>query len=345
MRKTAIHGRRRYSATYPDFFLSRPLVVDVQKTMSIADFIDYLAELRAHGTTYVEACVESFLAANRRAPAGKVPHAGTLRHTIEDAWNDLASLFGKHAFVGAAETFVAYLKDFLAEFLVIAEADVPSICRSPDWRASHHRMAVYLNDLDLFDCRGKNIVEFCASFRLFSFMANALGHSAISTDIGDMSQADSYGHGAKNVIRAWFFGSNALNYALHHGDFREACSFRWFKDGCDVFAAHGTDIQVGRKAGREIKSADLKRSVYEVANYIRPCVEVLRPRGGWLSLRHVSLFRGYDPAIREELSHMLQGCIERSLGARSILCGIDPFQSPWASHGPGSFDYALVLRC
>jgi hypothetical protein len=313
--------------------------------MSVSEFLRLLSELNSAGQEFLEACTSAFLENISSPDSLERSDRVGIPDRVKVLWNDLEHLFAKYSFQDSASLFLSHVRSFYEEFLWVAIADMKRICNPLEAANQHHRTLSYLDFLGMLKTSGLNVVEFCASYRPFSYFANALGHKALSTDIGGFNQEESYGFGAKHYIRSHFLGASTVDYTLDHRDFAKACSVRWFNDGVDVLAVHGTDICVGTCMTGTVKALDLKRSVFDVVKYVKPCVALLRRKGGLLSLRHVSLFRNYGEDIREELSHMLQLTLEQSLGVRVLLCGIDPLASPWRGRGPGFFDYALVIRC
>jgi hypothetical protein len=328
---------------FQELFSHPQLVQDLVRSASVEEFLDFLTGVTLTGRQLIDLCSRQFMAAN--GLGGVAAGQGVQPAEIARLQDELAARFEAFHCAGAVGEFVAYLRDFFDAFPFMAAFDVAN----PDCQQvndeSLARTFNYLSVLDLFRKSGKNIVEFCASNQLFSFIAGMAGHKTICTDIGGASAGEVYGFGAKIFLRNAFLGPHVINFHLDRTNLAPACALPWFKDGVDVIAVHGTFINAGQCIGGQGGPKEMKESVARVVNFLRPCVPVLQSRKGMLSLRHVVLFDGYSPGAKSDLSCMLKESIEEEFKATTILCGEDPFPSPWAEAHNGQFTYALVMQC
>jgi hypothetical protein len=332
-----------HKPVFQELFSHKRLVEDLARSASIDEFFEFLAGVTATGSQLIDLCSRQFMA--RNGLGGLSAGDGVPPSEITMCASELNAHMDRFTCIGAVEEFVAYVRRFFEAFPCIAAYDLGNpVCQKVN-DESLARTLHYLSFLGLFRQSGKNIVEFCASNQLFSFIAGLAGHKAISTDMGGVTAEEVYGFGAKIFLRNAVLGSNVANFHLDRNDFTAACAVPWFKDGLDVIATHGTFINVGRKVDANSGPAEMMNSLAEVMTFLRPCVQVLRPRQGTLSLRHVVLFDGYGTDAKFELSGMLRTRIEQEFEAKTLLCGEDPFPSPWAQAHGGQFTYALVIRC
>jgi hypothetical protein len=328
---------------FQELFSHKRLVEDLVHSASIEEFFEFLAGVTVTGRQLIDMCSRQFMASNGLGGIG----VDSAVHPSEIArlQSELEARIDRFRCEGAVGEFISYVGGFFKAFPCIAAYDLTDPAHQNVSDESLARTFHYLGALNLFEKPRKNIVEFCASNQLFSFIASLAGHKTINTDMGGASGDEVYGFGAKIFLRNAVLGSDLINFHLDRTDFSAACAVPWFKEGVDVIAAHGTFISAGRKVESNSGSTEMKKSVSDVINLLRPCVHSLQPRRGTLSLRHVVLFDGYPPDAKSDLSCMLKERIEEEFKATTILCGEDPFPSPWAEAHNGQFTYALVVQC
>jgi hypothetical protein len=329
-------------ALFQELFSHGQLVADLTKTTSIDEFLDWLTGITIAGRRLAQAGSRRFLAING---LGEVPRGAECDDSeIAQLHGHFLARVDELKCVGAAEGFVKYVREFVSSFAFLARWDLSAPARQHGQDETLARMLDYLDVQGLVRSSARNVVDFCGSDSLYAYLATIVGHNAITTDIGGASQDKSYGFGAKVFLRTALLGSKVVNYTLDCRDLRSACAIPWFKDGIDVFAVHGAPIDAGRRVAWRLGPGDAKRCVSQVMELITPCMRTLQKRQGVLNLRHVDLFQGHAKDMRAELSEALAARITRELGASVILCGEDPFPSPWAEEFDGRFSHALVLK-
>ena len=332
------------AADFPPFqevFQVPELVDDLERTMSVARFLDLLAGVAVSGRALRDASCAAFRARNGLAhdSQDRVDEARIAALNAEIR----ASLMA-HRWEGAALGFAEYVADFFDQFPLLARVDIAGL-DAPGIDPGLRRLLAYLADLGLFEGEPRRIVEFCASNEIFGVIAAQCGHRVINTDIGRAGKSEAaYGYGAKVFLRTACFGTTTANYTLDRRSLASACARRWFDGGVDVVAIHGTHIPVGERAGDAFDDAVVERSISDVVRYLEPVLSLLAPTRGMLSLRHVNLFRGFDAAQREHLFDRLRDALTERVGVVPRLCGTEPVPPPWEVPGE-LFTFGLVMQC
>jgi hypothetical protein len=332
-------------SVFPELFAHRRLVDDLLLTASIEEFLDLLAAVTIAGRELATQCSEQFLAAN--SLRGRSPQDLSFELDMARSQARIHALLDAFKCEGSAAHFLAFVRDFLDALPEMANFVLADPARQSIEQEALARMFDYMRTLNLFASSGKNVLEFCASSQVFSFLAGVMGHNVINTDIGGALDDEWYGFGGKIFVRNAFLGSRLLNYKLDFS-LNQACAVPWFKNGVDVIAIHGTYLRVGERTATgpatAAAAADMDRSVGEMMNFLEPALSALRQRGGLLSLRHVWLFKGYGASQKAAL-HAAVAEKLRNANVKPILCGFDPYPSPWAADWEGEFTDAVVLQC